>query len=194
MQPDDLTNGVAAVSATVPATAPATTATTVTTSATGNDSLEARIKALNDENAARRIEARDAKQALTQAQAQYAELQTKLTAQERASAARLALIASAARAGFNDPEDVLRLVDVAGIEASEDAKRPEAITTAITSLVASKPYLVKAASPATPPAAGAGTSIANPATKATLSVEDVKKMTPAQINENWSEVSKVLGG
>ena len=46
----------------------------------------------------------------------------------------------------------------------------------------------------TSPPAQPAQQVGNPAQSPKLTVEDIKKMTPAQVNERWEEVSRVLGG
>lgn len=91
-------------------------------------------------------------------QAQLADLQRQLAAAEQTARDRLvrsAVIAAAAKAGFNDPDDAFHLVDSTAFEIADDGT-VSGIDAAIQAIAKSKPYLVRAktASSAAAPAGG----------------------------------------
>lgn len=87
--------------------------------------------------------------------------------------------AIAARLGFNDPADAARFLDA---EATD-------IEAALTEVLATKSYLGKQEA-VTPPVTV--TNPTNPARPEALTLESIKTMTPAQINDRWADVKLVL--
>ena len=86
--------------------------------------------------------------------------------------------------GIVDPEVAFKLLDLSEVEFDEDGK-PQGIKPLLKDLVAKKPYLV---------GAGNGSSPGNPATdrrKGTLTLDDFKNMSSAEINANWDEYIKL---
>jgi hypothetical protein len=62
---------------------------------------------------------------------------------------RTQVIAAAAKAGFNDPEDAFRMLDVSALEADESGK-VDGLDSALQALAKSKPYLVKSSGTISP--------------------------------------------
>lgn len=119
-------------------------------------------------------------------QAQLAEYQQKeqTWAQEkRAQALQIAVQGAAGKLGIVDPDVALTLVREK--VQFDDAGAPQGVEAALTELLAQKPYLrgaVSSGSPTNPPRGNS----------ATLTKEDIAKMSPEQINARWDEVSAVL--
>jgi DNA repair exonuclease SbcCD ATPase subunit len=135
-------------------------------------------------------EAKDKLTALEQAEMSEKEkLQARLDAEAKAretaetamrqERARLAVTRAALKAGI-DPELAEKLVEV----EYDDAGQPVAVEKALAGLVKKYPHLV----------AGDNGSPTNPSRErgSTLTKEDVKKMTAAEINARWDEVQKVI--
>lgn len=85
------------------------------------------------------VELNETKQALAE---------TQRLAQERL--VRHAVVAAAARAGFNDPDDAMRLVDQGTLEVREDGSI-DGVEAAIQAIAKAKPYLVRGKQPAVAP-------------------------------------------
>lgn len=114
------------------------------------------IKELRKENAGWRNKLRTAEEAeqerkrseMTELEKLKADLEAERQArsqaeeQRRSQLIRTQVIAAAARAGFNDPEDAYRMLDVAGLEVS-DSGSVEGLDEALAGLTKSKPYLIK---------------------------------------------------
>ena len=101
--------------------------------------------------------------------------------QRQDQALQIAVQAASAKLGIVDAEVALALIR-GTIEFDNDGK-PQGVEAALTKLVADKPYLK----------AGTSTSPTNPPRQgATLTKADIEKMTPAQVNANWEEISKAL--
>ena len=116
------------------------------------------------------------------------DLTAKMTAAEAKATANLiksSVVAAAARLDFNDPGDAYRLLDLATFKVTEDGDI-EGLDAALQKLLADKPYLRKQAA--------SKSSATNPATPAQLTIEQIKRMTPAEINARWDEVQKVVAG
>lgn len=110
----------------------------------------------------------------TELEAAQADLEAAQNAVTQAGTERQ-IVAAAARMGFADPEDALRLVD----HASED------LDASLAALAESKPYLLKqAATPAVNPT--------NPATGPELTLDAVKKMSPEEINARWDDIAGIV--
>jgi hypothetical protein len=62
---------------------------------------------------------------------------------------RTQVIAAAAKAGFNDPEDAFRMLDVTTFEV-DDAGKVDGLDSALQALAKSKPYLVKSSGTISP--------------------------------------------
>lgn len=75
---------------------------------------------------------------------------------QREQLIRTQVIAAAARAGFNDPDDAFRMLDVSALEADESGKI-DGLDNALQALVKSKPYLVKSSGTISPTNPGGGT-------------------------------------
>lgn len=132
--------------------------------------------------------------------AELAEAQAKATAAEIAAnerELRLKVTRSASKAGFQDPDDAWGLLDLA--EAGED------IDAALGELLRKKPYLARPAVTASTSGAtnGGGNgasgnaskiSAGNPASGGSLTIDQIKAMTPDQIQARRAEVQAVLRG
>ena len=157
---------------------------------------EAYVKELRSEAAKYRKEAQDAKTkiaAFEQQQMSEAEkLQaTAKAAQEAMQAAQAelrkaradaALARVAAKEGV-DPELLSKLVTV----EYDDAGAPVGLEAAAAAVLNKYPQLKPVATTAT-------ASATNPARTAKLTMEQVKKMSPAEINSRWDEVQALLAG
>lgn len=111
--------------------------------------------------------------------------QARQDAQDRTNRYEVELRAS--RLGIVDPEAAVKLLDWSSLEYGEDGT-PKNVDAALKALLATKPYLAAQAGQA---AAGA-TNPARGNSHGPLSIEDIRRMTPAQINANWREVQAVL--
>jgi small-conductance mechanosensitive channel len=102
---------------------------------------------------------------------------------ERTIRAEVRLAAQAA--GIVDPEAAYRLLDLDQVQLDDDGE-PVNIPALIARLVKEKPYLQ-----ARP---GGGSPAGNPGSgrPAVLSLEDVRRMTPEQINANWEAVQAAI--
>lgn len=123
---------------------------------------------------------------------------------------RATLVAQAARAGFHDPEDAWRMVD-AGKLSIDTSGAVSGIAEALTEVASAKPYLIRPGgsgaqitppgmlgAPGTQAAPGILTrtslSAGNPASTTRVSLDDIRHMTPDEINRNWEQIRQVLGG
>jgi multidrug efflux pump subunit AcrA (membrane-fusion protein) len=131
--------------------------------------LQAYEQAQAQRDAAQMSEAEKAQQAADQVKALEAEL--------RKTRADFAIATAAAKASI-DPELAARLVDV----EFDEAGKPLNIEAALTAALTKYPHLRPAA----------GSNPANPGRVSKLSLEDVKKMSPAQINARWDEVQAAM--
>lgn len=89
---------------------------------------------------------------------------------------------AATRLGIVDPEAAYRLLDVAKLQFDEDGK-PVNLVPVLQELVQQRPYLLArgGASPTNPNRPHVG-----------LTLDDVKRMSPNEINARWDEVQRVL--
>jgi hypothetical protein len=120
------------------------------------DALAKELKAARKEAAAYRTKLRQAEEdAETRKRAEMTELErlkadleaerqarTKAEEQRQRQIARTQVIAAAARLGFNDPEDAIRMLDQSTLEV-DDAGNIDGLDDALSALVKSKPYLIK---------------------------------------------------
>ncbi len=120
------------------------------------DALAKELKAVRKEAAAYRTKLRQAEEdAETRKRAEMTELErlkadleaerqarTKAEKQRQRQIARTQVIAAAARLGFNDPEDAIRMLDQSTLEV-DDAGNIDGLDDALSALVKSKPYLIK---------------------------------------------------
>lgn len=106
----------------------------------------------------------------------------------QAKAGRLsgASLAAAARLGFADPEDAQRFLDADAVEW-DDAGSPKNVGTLLEAVLKAKPYLK--ASFTQPPDLGQGN---RGGSSVPLTLAQIDKMSPAEINARWDEVQKVL--
>lgn len=89
----------------------------------------------------------------------------------------------ASKMGVVDPDAAWRLIDITTIEYDEDG-RPKNLEKTLKALISARPWLLgnsAAPSPTNPPRGG-------------LTLEDIKRMTPQEINKRWEEIKKVLAG
>jgi hypothetical protein len=153
------------------------------------------VKALRAEAAKYRTEANAAKAKVTQfeqaqlTEAQQLQAQAK-AAQEAATAAQVelrqaraeaAIAKAAAGAGVN-PALLGRLVMV----EFDDAGQPTGVEAALAAVLKEYPQLKPAAQP--------GMSATNPGRAIKLTLDEVRRMTPDQVNARWDEVQQVLAG
>lgn len=109
---------------------------------------------------------------------------------------QMAVERTARRLGVVDEEAAFALMDKSKIEYGEDGKpNGDTVQQSIESLLAAKPWLKPAPTPA--PAAPNSPSLtpANPGKTpitGTLTSEDIKKMSQSEINARWAEVSLAL--
>jgi hypothetical protein len=117
---------------------------------------------------------------------------------------RAALVAQAARTGFHDPEDAWRMVDP-GKLSIDTSGAVSGITETLAELASAKPYLIRQGGsgvqmtlPGAQVAPGVLTrtslSAGNPANTARVTLDDIRHMTPDEINRNWEQIRQILGG
>jgi hypothetical protein len=87
--------------------------------------------------------------------------------------------------GISDPEDAYKLLDLSKLEFDEKTGKPTNVEAVLRELVGSKPYLL---------GKSGGSSSTNPAGGRTskLTMDDIKKMSPEEVNSRWEEVSVVM--
>jgi len=95
----------------------------------------------------------------------------------------------AAALGIVDPDAAALLLDWESVEYAEDGS-PKNVEAALKALLRAKPYLAGQAAQSS----GAPMNPASGRGAATLTLADVKKMSPTQINERWADVQKALAG
>lgn len=137
--------------------------------------LEAKVKA---EQEAKMTEQEGLRQRLAELEQREAEYQRLL----RTRTLEYEVKIQAVQMGVVDPEIVYRLIEPGEIEYDDDG-RPKNLEKVLKSLVSARPYLLStsAASPTNPSRGG-------------LTLDDVRRMSPAEINRRWDEVKRVLGG
>lgn len=91
---------------------------------------------------------------------------------------------TASRLGIVDPEAAYRLLDTAKLEFAEDGT-PKNLEQALKELLKAKPYLAQ-------PAASAGSPTNPGRIHTSLTLDDIKRMSPEEINRRWAEVQLVL--
>jgi len=120
------------------------------------DAIQAELKRARREAASYRTKLRDAEAAqaerekgklsdLERLQAELNETKQALAETQRLAQERLvrnAVLAAAARVGFNDPDDAMRLIDQGTLEVREDGS-VDGVEKAIQAIAKSKPYLVR---------------------------------------------------
>lgn len=141
--------------------------------------LEAKVKEFEDARLS------EAEKLQKQTQAAQAAAQA---AQEELRKARFeaALAMEAAKAGVS-PALLARLVDP---EYDEDGL-PTNVAAAVAKVLAEYPQL-KPAAPAPAPAPAPNSNPTNPARPGKLTVDDLKHMSPAEINARWDDVQAVM--
>ena len=93
----------------------------------------------------------------------------------------------ASKLGIVDPEAAVKLLDWESLEYADDGS-PKGLEAALKKLLASKPYL--AGGQQAP--AGSTTNGASNRSAGQMTLADVRKMTPAQINARWPEVQAAM--
>lgn len=120
------------------------------------DALLAEVKSLRKEAASWRTKLRQAEEAeeqrkrseMTELDKLKADLEAERQAraqaeeQRRNQLIRTQVITAAARAGFNDPEDAMRMLDTSTLEV-DDAGAVDGLEAALSALAKAKPYLIK---------------------------------------------------
>lgn len=159
-----------------------------------NAELRSALSRANSESAERRIKLKEFEEAeakrkeaemseVEKAKAQAAEAQQKAEAaiaKAREARAGAEIAKAAAKAGV-DADLVSRLVTVEFDAEGE----PQNVEAAIAKVLETYPQLKAPTSAANP---------TNPGRKSALTKEQIAKMTPAQINERWDEVQRVMAG
>jgi len=102
---------------------------------------------------------------------------------ERERTLKYEVMLAASRMKIVDPEAAYRLLDLSQIEFAEDGT-PKNLDQALKDLIKAKPYLVGPAAPGSP------TNPERPHTSLTL--DEIKRMSPEEINRRWAEVQLVL--
>lgn len=95
---------------------------------------------------------------------------------------RLQITGVAKELGFHNPSDALGLIDWKSVEKTDAATKA-----ALEGLLKTSSYL--AGPPGPDP-----TTTSNPARTTRLTRDDLKKLSPSEINKRWSEVQAVLKG
>ena len=127
------------------------------------EALLTEVKALRRESAGWRTKLRQAEEAeaartrseLTELDRIKADLDAERQARaqaeqrQRDQLIRTQVISAAAKAGFNDPEDAFRMLDMTTFEADESGK-VDGLDSALQALAKSKPYLVKSSGTISP--------------------------------------------
>ncbi len=140
------------------------------------DKIKAELKRLQE---ASRSDTDRLQETVNDLTAKFAEAESRA----KSNLVKSAIVAGAARLDFNDPQDAYRLLDAGGFEVADDGS-VEGLDGALQKLLSEKPYLRKQAVSRTSPT--------NPATAAVLTMDQLKTMTPAEINSRWDEVQKVM--
>lgn len=134
------------------------------------------VTALRNEAAEGRVKSR-----------QFDELNAKfsaLEAQNRTLSLTNAISRSAVR--LADPADALKFIDQAKIVYDEKTQVPTNLDELLTELVTAKPYL------AGTPGQGPNEPTNPQRAGAKFTIEQIKTMSPEEINANWEEVRKVM--
>ena len=180
-----------------PATAPATPPPADPAPAAGDGELhalrtkagrlEAELKKLQEAEKARQEADLSEVEKLKRQIAERDALLEQQVAAARAGRLAGASLAAAARLGFADPEDAQRFLDAERVEWDDATGAPKNVQQLLEAVLKAKPYL-KASFTATPDLGqgnrGAGT--------APLTRDAIAKLSPAEINARWPEVSAVL--
>lgn len=150
------------------------------------DELKQAAARLAEIEEAQKTETQKAQEAAAAAQAELEALRTRL----RTQAIETAVTTAAAAAGAINPQQVLRLIDLDGVEPAEDGSID--LGDRVTEFLASNQHLVKgaaAAAPALPAAPGTATS---KGTQKALTVEEIAALTPEQLAKDPSLLAQVL--
>ena len=94
---------------------------------------------------------------------------------------RIRISTVATRQGFKDPEDAHAFL------ADDETEDEQSTERALKRLARQKPYLVNKPR-------SSGVAVGSGGNGVGLTVEEIKSMTPDQINARWDEVQKVMSG
>jgi hypothetical protein len=114
-----------------------------------------------------------------------------LEARERQLTIQNAVLSEAARTDgdrkrFINPSDAVALADLSAVQIGKDGK-VTGVAEALKALAESRPHLLDTGS-----GGGTGGGAVNPGRQVALTIDDINKMTPDQINQKWDEVQAVL--
>lgn len=139
---------------------------------------EAKLKSFED---AQLTAQQKAEKDATDAKQRAEQLEAKL----RESSIRAEVAVQSVKLKIVDPDAAFRLLNQKSIEFDEDGQ-PKNVEAALSALVKEKPFLLGQAT--------VTTNVNNPArtTTTTLTLEQIKQMSPAEINARWNEVQMVL--
>jgi len=157
---------------------------------TERDALAAKVKEFEDANLTDKQRLEQQVQELTTSGAT-------LTQRAQDAFLRAAIAEGSIRTGCVDPGAALAIIKTDPAWCQKvvwDGDSVTNIDVVLTELLEQKAYLKGAPAPTPPPDPGGPTNGARPDGGAALTRDDIKKMTPQQINERWPEVQKVLAG
>lgn len=140
--------------------------------------LEAAVKGYEEAqmSESERLQAR-----LSELERQYTEAQRSL----QESTLRYEVMLAAGRLGVVDADAAWRLLDASSIEFDDDG-RPTNVVDVLRELVRQRPYLAAGTA-----VTGAVTNPARPRSTV-LTLDEIRRMTPDEINERWDEVQRAL--
>lgn len=142
----------------------------------------ARLKASQEKAATEQLKEQERwKELAEQREAELATLRTNM----RSATINNAVVAEAAKLGFADPSDAMRMLDASSLSVAEDGS-VAGVSDLLKALADSKPYLLAQTQTATPKTPSLNPS--NPAGGVALSRESIQNMSPAEVNERWAEI------
>jgi len=106
---------------------------------------------------------------------------------EQETKIRMATVSAAARLGFADPDDAVKLLDRSAL-AFDEAGAPTNVSDLLGALLKAKPYYASSA------ARPSGSMDLGTTGKPAYTADDLAKMTPAQIADKWPEIMAATGG
>lgn len=132
---------------------------------------------------------------LTRDLAETREQLTQREARIRELALQGEVIKLAGRLNIVDPEAAIHLLpSVGGVEYGDDGS-PTNLEILLKELIAHRSWLMRQPTPTPPPARQSGGTTNPPApSRQGLTLEDIDRMSPDEINARWDEVSRVLAG